>query len=252
MLMSSVPDQLAGQVLNGPFVVAALVSVLAGLVSFVSPCILPLVPGYVAYAAGEVGSHEDARRSRLVVGTLLFVAGFTVVFVAFGTAFGALGAWLAPRVEVVQMVAGVVMVVMGLVLAEVLPPLPGGWSLRWRPTSGIASAPVLGAVFAVGWAPCISPVLGAVLSLSVAGGSPLRGAALATMYCLGLGLPFVACAFAVGSGAMSSTWLKRHRLTIARCGAAVMVLVGVLLITGLWQSVLQAVQQVAGSYETWL
>ncbi len=252
-------QELAALVTDGPLLVAVAVAALVGLVSFASPCVLPLVPGYLSYVTGLVGSGTPAAatappgggatptstatavraderppRGRMVLGALLFVLGFTAVFVAAGTAFGGLGRLLAQYDEVITRVLGVVVVVVGLAFLGRLPFLQRTARLSVRPAAGLAGAPLLGVVFGLGWTPCLGPTLGAVLSLAYAEGTAGRGALLSVAYCLGLGVPFVLVALGARWAVGATSFLRRHAAAVTRVGGAVLVVVGLLLVTGAW------------------
>ncbi len=241
--MGAVGEGLSEQVLSGSLLAALPIAALAGLVSFASPCVLPLVPGYLGYVTGLSGVDLDRqRRWRVLLGAVLFVLGFSLVFVLVGFTAGGLGSLLFRWSETIARVLGVVVVVMGLVF---LGWVPGGATQRrlsWRPAAGLAGAPLLGVVFGLGWAPCIGPVFSAVALLSLQTGGAGRGALLATAYCLGLGLPFVLVAAGLGRSKRFLDVLRRHRLGIARFGGAMLVVVGVLLVSGLWTSWVDAVR----------
>jgi cytochrome c-type biogenesis protein len=239
----------ASVVLGGSVWLALPVAVLAGLVSFASPCVLPLVPGYLAYASGA-GDPGRAGTGRLVAGTALFVLGFTAVYLVMGATAGALGGWLLREQRTVEVVGGVLTIGFGLLLAGLLPGLAGERRIRWRPAAGLAGAPVLGAVFGVGWTPCIGPTLSAVLLLGLQEGSADRGALLTAAFCLGLGLPFLLVAAAYGRGMTALGPLRRHRAAIARAGGAMLVLVGLLLVTGLWNALVRSLQGTVAGFET--
>jgi cytochrome c-type biogenesis protein len=237
-------------VTDGPLLVAALVAMLVGLISFASPCVLPLVPGYLAYVSGLVGTGTPARggggggggtavdtrspRTRMVAGALLFVLGFTVVFVAFGTAFGGLGRLLAQHAETLDRVFGVVTIVVGLAFLGRLPFLQRTARLSVRPVAGLAGAPLLGMVFGLGWTPCLGPTLAAVYSLAFSQATATRGAILGVAYCIGLGVPFVLVALGARWAMGATGFLRRHAQTVTRVGGAVLVVVGLLLLTGAW------------------
>lgn len=247
----SVGTAFAATVWSGPLLLALPVAALAGVVSFASPCVLPLVPGYLGYVTGLSGEAlERQRRSRMVLGALLFVLGFTAVFVALGAAFGGLGGLLQRWGPELTRVLGVLVIVMGLVFLGVAPALQRERRLRWRPAAGLAGAPMLGVVFGLGWAPCIGPTLAAVLGLTLQQGSAARGAALTVAYSLGLGLPFLLAAAGLGRGVRSLDSLRRHRVAISRSGGAMLVVVGVLLVTGVWTSWMNALQVTIGGFET--
>lgn len=230
----------ATTVTSGPLPAAIGVAVLAGLVSFLSPCVLPLVPGYLSYATGLSGAELDDRatghrvRGRMLAGSALFVLGFTAVFVAYGAAFGGLGRLLAGHQSAIERVIGAVVVVLGLAFLGLVPGLDREVGLRRLPVSGLAGAPLLGVVFGVGWTPCVGPTLGAVQGLAYASASPGRGALLSAAYCIGLGLPFVL--FGLGLRWMLG-WLavvRRQARWVTRFGGALLVVLGVLLLTGTW------------------
>ncbi|GGS40897.1 MULTISPECIES: cytochrome c biogenesis CcdA family protein [Streptomyces] len=176
-------------VLTGSVLLAIPVAALAGLVSFFSPCVLPLVPGYLSYVTGVSGADlAYVRRGRIVAGTLLFLAGFTAVFVSFGAAFGYAGNTLLAHQDLLIRVLGALTIVMGLSFMGVLPGVQREWRLHRRPAAGLAGAPMLGVLFGLGWTPCIGPTLAAVQAFAFSEASAGRGALLTVAYCLGLGI----------------------------------------------------------------
>ncbi len=226
---------LADTVLSGPILAALPVANLAGHDSFASPSVLPHVPGNHGYYGGMTGMDlADVRRGRLLGGVLLFVAGFSAVFVSLSVAFGWLGIALLPWQDLITRVLGVVVILMGLAFLGRVPFLQRERRLHMSPRAGLWGAPLLGAVFGLGWAPCIGPTLAAVLSLSWGGADPARGAVLALAYSAGLGIPFVLVALAFRRSASALGFLRRRRLAIMRIGGAMLVVVGVALVTGLW------------------
>ncbi|MHA6785509.1 cytochrome c biogenesis CcdA family protein [Pseudonocardia saturnea] len=244
---------------SGPLLVAALVAVLAGAVSFASPCVVPLVPGYLAYLAGLVGAdsppataaeatRERSGKWRVAGAAGLFVAGFTVVF---GTILVGV-VWLADALvaneAVLQRVGGVVMIAMGLAFVGLIPVLQNERRVHWVPRAGLWGAPLLGAVFGLGWVPCIGPTLAGVVAVAAGtGGGSLRGIVLTLAYCAGLGLPFVLIALGASRAVTALGWLRRHTRAIQIGGGVLMVGVGVLLVTGLWGGLLAELQvSVAG------
>jgi cytochrome c-type biogenesis protein len=230
----------AAEAAGGSMALAVPVALLAGLVSFFSPCVVPLLPGYLSYATG-LGAAEvlegTRRRGRMLAGTSLFVLGIAVVFVATGTVIGSLGSVLLHYADPISRVLGVVIIALGLVFAGVLD--LGRRDLRFSriPAAGVAAAPLLGIVFALGWTPCIGPTLGVVLSLAYQEGTALRGALLAFVFALGLGVPFVLAGLAYTRMARVVGAVRRHQVALLRVGGVAMVLVGLLLVTGLWADV---------------
>jgi cytochrome c-type biogenesis protein len=272
--VSGVAETFAGIVDDGSLLLAMAVAALVGLISFASPCCLPLVPGYVSYIAGLAGadaiadsalprspvaastagggtlpaagpegssgrsSARVAGRRRMLIGSLLFVAGFSAVFISFGALFGGLGRLLLEWAPVLTRVAGVVTIGMGLAFLGWLPWLQREKRLHHRPTGGLAGAPVLGVVFGLGWTPCLGPTLAAVNTLAYAEASAVRGAVLGAAYCLGLGIPFVAMALGARRAVGMSTWARRNARTITRIGGGLLVVLGLLLLTGLWDGLM--------------
>ncbi|GAA2147031.1 cytochrome c biogenesis CcdA family protein [Actinomadura napierensis] len=222
-------------VTSGSLAAAAPLAALAGLVSFLSPCVLPLVPGYLSYVTGMTGADlAEQRRGRLLSGVLLFVAGFTVVFVSYGVAFGGLGRWLLEYQDQITRVLGAVTIVFGLAFMGLIPGLQRTMKSGRLPSAGLAGAPLLGALFALGWTPCIGPTLGAVQSLAISEASATRGALLSLAYCVGLGVPFVVTAVAYRRALGAFGAVKRHYPLVMRIGGGMLVLIGVLLVSGLW------------------
>jgi cytochrome c-type biogenesis protein len=257
-------DTFAGLVTDGPLLVAAAVAALVGLISFASPCVLPLVPGYLSYVAGLVGTgvpaattpaaagpagsggtatavRTDTRspRGRMVLGAVLFVLGFSLVFVTFATAFGGLGRLMLQHARLLDVIFGVVTVLVGLGFLGWLPLLQRTKKLSVRPAAGLAGAPLLGIVFGLGWTPCLGPTLAAVYSLALSEATAGRGAVLGVAYCLGLGVPFVLVALGARWALGATGFLRRHARTVTRVGGAVLVLVGLLLLTGAWAELMQ-------------
>ena len=234
-------DWFREQALSGSLVLAMPVALVAGLVSFFSPCVIPLLPGYLSYATGLSGADlQDAevtrqRRGRMLAGSLLFVLGFSTVFVLIGVASGAAGAWLVRWQDTLTVVLGVLSILLGLAFLGAVPFLQRDLRVHRVPAVGLAAAPFLGFLFGLGWTPCIGPTLAAVQTLAIDSASAGRGALLSAFYCLGLGLPFllVALAFRRAFGAMA--WMKRHYVLLMRIGGGMLVVLGVLMVTGLWQ-----------------
>jgi cytochrome c-type biogenesis protein len=225
------------QALSGSILLAVPVALVAGVVSFFSPCVIPLLPGYLSYATGlSAAELETARRGRMLLGSLLFVLGFSVVFVLFGALFGALGSWLLEWRHVITVVLGSLTILLGLAFAGLVPFLQRDWRVHSVPAVGLGAAPVLGFLFGLGWTPCIGPTLGAIYTLSFADATAARGALLAAVYALGLGLPFIAAGVAYQWALGAFGWVRRHQVWVMRAGGLMLVAVGVLLVTGWWDS----------------
>ncbi len=240
------------QALGGSMALAVPVALLAGLVSFFSPCVVPLLPGYLSYVTG-MGAAEVAaghRRGRMLIGTILFVLGLAVVFVAAGFAFGAFGQLLVQHQTVITRVLGAVIIVLGLAFAGVISLGNRDLRLQRLPAAGLAAAPVLGAVFALGWTPCIGPALAVVLNLGLNEGTALRGGTLGFAYALGLGIPFVVAGLAFQTMTRTVGVLRRHQVAVMRIGGLMMVAVGLMLVTGLWDQLMARLTVWVGSFET--
>lgn len=231
---------------SGSLIVAVPVALLAGLVSFLSPCVLPLVPGYVGYVTGlsgaEITSAADQHRGRLLAGVGLFVLGFAVVFVSFGALFGGLGSLLLSHIDPILRVMGVVIIVLGLLFAGWLPGLDRSWNVSMERPAGLLSAPLLGATFGIGWTPCFGPTLAAVQTLAIEEATAGRGAILGLAYCLGLGIPFLAVALTYQRSMRVFAWFRGHQRAVQRTGGMLLAGVGVLLVTGLWADLIASMQ----------
>ena len=284
----SLPLGVGEVVSSGSLVIAIPLAVLAGLISFASPCVLPLVPGYLSYVTGLTGTElEEARaasasvpatapaggvvgrrcsapgapsapaaagarlpvKHRVVLGTLGFILGFSAVFVSYGALFGGLGAELLAHQEVITRVLGVVVIVLGLGFLGLVPSLQREARIHHRPARGIWGAPLLGALFALGWTPCIGPTLAAVQSLAFTEGSAARGALLSVAYCIGLGLPFLVIGLAMERGLEAMAWARRNARAIQVVGGVSMILLGVLMVTGLWGSLTIAMRGWVSGFE---
>lgn len=221
--------------MSGSLVLAVPVALVAGLVSFFSPCVVPLLPGYLSYATGLSGADlQSAQRGRMVVGSVLFVLGFSFVFVALGTLSGALGGWLFEYSRQISIGLGVVTILVGLAFLGLVPFLQRDVRVHRVPAVGLAAAPLLGVLFGLGWTPCIGPTLSAVASLAVNEASAGRGALLMVAYSLGLGIPFVVAGVAFRRMLGAIRWVQRHQVWVTRVGGLMLVVVGVLLVTGVW------------------
>jgi cytochrome c-type biogenesis protein len=257
---TAVGDGLASTAFSGSLLLAVPVAVLAGLVSFASPCVLPLVPGYIGYVSGMAAASMNATaetggvttrvrpaRSRVVGGVVL---GFTAVFVSFGAAFGSLGTFLVQWEDVLTRVLGAVVILLGLGFLGAVPFLQREARFHLTPRTGLWGAPLLGVVFGLGWTPCIGPTLGAVQALAIDEASAGRGALLGVAYCIGLGVPFLLVALGLQSSERMMDFLRRHRLAALRMGGGLLVLVGLLLVSGLWTRLTGAMQLWIGGFET--
>jgi cytochrome c-type biogenesis protein len=242
---------------DGPLVLAAGVALLVGVLGFLSPCVLPLVPGYLSYvagltapvdatvAAGDSGSGSGSTAlatrprvdRRMLIGAALFVLGFSAIFIAEGAFFGALGSAIRDHTVAIERVLGVVVIVLGLAFMGYLPLLQREFRIHRLPAPGLLGAPLLGAAFGLAWTPCLTPTLSVVYSMSYTTGSSGRGSILMAFYCLGLGIPFVLVALGFGwvSGALG--FVRRHRLAVARIGGGLLIAMGLLLVTGAWDHV---------------
>lgn len=269
-------------VASGSLVVALPLAVLAGLLSFASPCVLPLVPGYLSYVTGLTGAElaasratavpvgvgalqpggptpatppatapgpAPATRSRVLLGTLGFIAGFSAVFVSYGALFGGLGASLLTHQDLLTRLLGVVVIVLGLGFLGLIPALQREARLHRRPARGVWGAPLLGVVFGLGWTPCIGPTLAAVQSLAFTEGSAARGALLSAAYCVGLGLPFLVIGLAMERGLGALAWARRHTRAIQVVGGVCLVALGALMVTGLWGSAMTELRGVISGWE---
>lgn len=286
--MSGVASLMAG----GSLLLAVPVALAAGAVSFASPCVLPLVPGYLSYVTGmsavdaqDAQARKDAQarardreaeseqsagesegagqtktlirrrtavsergaRGRTVLGAILFVLGFTAVFVSAGAAFGFVGSDLITHERVLEKVFGGLVIVLGLFFAGAVPQRWSGWlqrdtRLHYRPTAGLVGAPLLGIVFGIGWTPCVGPTLAAVQVLAWTQASAGRGAFLSAVYCIGLGLPFILTAVLFRRAMTAFGWIKRHYAAVTRVGGAMLVVVGAAMVSGVWDDLIHHMQ----------
>lgn len=235
------PADVAGLVADGSLPLAIGLAVLAGVVSFASPCVLPLVPGFLGYVTGLT---DERRRTRMVTGAFLFVVGFGVIMVGLAATYG----WAMDLARAHQGIAlrigGVIVILLALVYLGFIG--QRGTALRWRPAAGLLGAPVLGAVFGLGMSPCIGPVYGAILVMAspigVAGSTVTRGVTLAAFYSLGLGIPFLAIAAGWSRAERASRWLRDHHRPVQLIGGGLMLAVGVLMVAGIWEQLMAWIQ----------
>src|SRR4029450_4227376 len=238
---------------GGSMALALPVALVAGLVSFFSPSGVPLLPGSLSYATG-LGAAEvvegSPRRGRLLAGTSLFVLGFAAVFVITGVVAGAAGQLLAAYRDIITRVLGVVIIMLGLIFAGVLKIGQRDLRLHRIPAVGVAAAPLVGVVFALGWTPCLSPALGVVVNLGFNEGTAARGRLLGFVYALGLGIPVVIAGLAFTKMAGAVAFLRDRQQLIMRIGGVFMIIIGVLLVTGTWNTLTGVLRQWAASFQT--
>lgn len=223
-------------IFNGSFLIAATLALAAGVVSFLSPCVLPLAPGYLAYLAG-VSGNSTPHKSKAVIATFLFVLGFSLVFMSYGLFFGTLGSLLFSYSNVLERILGILVIILGIGFL-----LQSGWlsrsfKINFKVPAGVWGAPFLGVLFAFGWTPCIGPVLAAVQTLAFTEGTAAKGAALSFVYAMGLGIPFVILAFVYEKSITTIQFLRKYQKLFMRVGALLMILIGVLLLTGIWSEI---------------
>jgi len=249
----TIADWFQEQAASGSLLLAVPVAATAGLVSFFSPCVVPLLPGYISYATGLSGADlQSAKRSRMVTGTSLFVLGFTFVFMVEVLFFGAIGQWLFEQTQTLNVVLGILTILLGLVFVGVVPYFQRDVRLHKVPAVGLAAAPLLGVLFALGWTPCIGPTLQVVISMASNESTQGRGLLLGLAYSLGLGIPFIIAGFAFEKTLGAVRWVRRHQAWVTRFGGLLMIVVGVLLLTGLWQDWISQLQGWAATSETGL
>ena len=229
---------------SGALVLAIPVAILAGLVSFFSPCVLPLLPGYLSYATGLSGADlatGDVRRGRMLAGAVLFVLGFSVVFVGLGVLSARVFQFFAVNARTFDVVLGLLAIVLGLAFMGLVPWLQRDVRVHKVPAVGLAAAPLLGFLFGLGWTPCIGPTLGVILTLT-ANETGARGGLLLAFYSLGLGIPFILAALAWRRALGAFAWVRRHQVWVMRLGGGFLIVIGVALLTGWWAEAVAWVQ----------
>ena len=243
------------QAAGGSLALAVPVAALAGLVSFFSPCVIPLLPGYLSYATGLSGAdlatgEAGRRRGRMLLGSILFVLGFTLVFVLIGATVGGVGSALREYRDEITRVMGVLLILLGLVFAGAVPWLQREWRIHSVPAVGLGAAPLIGALFALGWQPCIGPTYSVIVGLTYTDATAGRGALLSAVYALGLGIPFILAGAFYARSLRALGWVRRRQQLVMRVGGAMLVVVGILLVTGWWDWIVQWLQlQLVGGFE---
>lgn len=238
--------------LGSSLLLALPVAILAGVVSFASPCILPLLPGYLSYASGLGAaqiSEGTGNRWALVTGTVGFVLGFAAVFVLTGALFGGLGAFFLEHQRVITVIAGIIIIALGAAFVGLLP-MPPQMRISTVPRVGVLASPLLGLAFGLGWTPCIGPTLSVVLTLALTEGSAAKGAILAFFYALGLGLPFLVFAAAFTRLSPQLGWLMRHQRGMQIAGGVMLIVVGMSMVTGVWDLVMAQLRNWVSSFGT--
>ncbi len=235
-------DFFVEQIMSGFLITALPVAFIAGLISFVSPCVLPLVPGYLSFAAGF-----STHRGKVLLGSVLFVMGFSAVFISYGAIFGGVGNHLVTNEELISRILGLITIFLGFVFLGKFPFAP-----TFRPTikttGGLIGAPVLGFLFGVGWTPCIGPALAAVETLAFQESSALRGALLSLGYCFGLGLPFIASGVFLDRSERMRKYLVKRGDLISKIGGIFLILIGILEVTGLWGELMNSIRALISDF----
>ena len=235
-------DFFVEQIFSGFLVTAFPVALIAGLISFLSPCVLPLVPGYLSFAAGF-----SANRGKVFLGSLLFVLGFSIVFISYGAVFGGLGNQLSAHEDVISRVLGVLTIFLGFLFLGKFPMAPT-FRPQMKTTGGLIGAPVLGFLFGIGWTPCIGPALAAVQTLAFQESSAVRGAVLSFGYSLGLGLPFIASGVFLDRSQRLRKFLVHRGDLISKIGGVFLIVIGLLQVTGAWGQIMNSIRALISDF----
>lgn len=235
-------DFFVNQIFDGALLVAFPISIVAGLISFLSPCVLPLVPGYLSYAAGMSKS-----RGRVLLGSILFISGFTVLFVSYGALFGGLGSKILSHESGITRILGFFTIALGVIFMGVFPMMPT-YRPKMSAVGGLVGAPILGFLFGVGWTPCIGPALAAVETLAFEEASALRGAILSLGYCIGLGTPFILSGLFLDKSEGLRRFMSRHGNVISNVGGAFLIFIGLLQVFGFWNEIMNSLRSLISNF----
>jgi cytochrome c-type biogenesis protein len=231
-------DFLVNQIFSGFLLAALPIAIFAGLISFISPCVLPLVPGYLSFAAG----YSNAK-GRVFLGSVLFVLGFSVLFISYGALFGGIGAYISTNDEVITRVLGVITIFLGLLFMGRFPIAPS-FSPKISTNGGLIGAPILGFLFGIGWTPCIGPALATVQTLAFQESSAVRGAILSFGYCIGLGAPFIASGLYLDKSERLRKFLTKRGDLISKIGGTFLILIGIAQLLGLWSDLMASLRSI--------
>ena len=235
-------DFFVDQLLGGFLLVAFPIAILAGLISFLSPCVLPLVPGYLSFAAGY-----SKAKGRVFLGSILFVLGFSVLFISYGALFGGIGSRIAANDEIITRILGVITILLGLIFMGSFP-MMRTFSPKIATNGGLIGAPLLGFLFGIGWTPCIGPALATVQTLAFQESSAARGAILSFGYCIGLGAPFIASGLYLDKSERLRKYLSKRGDLITKIGGALLILIGIAQLLGLWTDLMISLRSLISDF----